>query len=390
MSNSSQPVFYDTTLRDGNQSLKRPWNPQEKLVIFKELLALGIQAIELGFPASSKMDFDSCCLLVQNAPKNITLSVLARIVPEDIMLAAQTLQGAAQPRIHIFAPMNPEGLQYILHKSLNEVADRTIQAVKQAKFLLPPNGQIEFSVEHFGDCKENLQDVIQVLDKVVQAGATIINLPNTVERSHPMAFVEMVKQVKTALAERAQLSVHCHNDLGMATATTVESFFAGATQLETTINGLGERCGKANMLEVALALYNSGVDVSLNMRHFYQTALIVSELSGIPIWEKAPLMGRDCFLHRSGIHQDGATKTKALLKGQYLPYQPELIGRTDGESFEFTSQSGKAALKCLCSEVGISLSPEQLQNLVPKAKHLAEEKGELSPTDVSQLCLKNH
>ena len=390
MPNSSQPVFYDTTLRDGNQSLKRPWNPQEKLMIFRQLLDLGIKAIEIGFPVSSQMDFDSCKLLVQNAPKDVVLSVLARAVPEDIMVAAQALQGATNPRIHIFAPMNPEGLQYVLNKTLDEVAEMSIQAIKQAKFLLPPNGQIEFSVEHFGDCKENLTDVIQVLDKVVQAGATVINLPNTVERTHPMAFVEMVKQVKAVIGDRAQLSVHCHNDLGMATATTVESFFVGVTQLETTINGMGERCGNTNMFEVALALYNAGVNVPLNMKLFYQAAQVVSQLAGIPIWEKAPLMGRDCFLHRSGIHQNGANKTKTLLKGQYLPYQPQLIGRQDGETFEFTSQSGKAGLQFLCSEVGISLSPEQLVALMPKAKHLAEQKGKLSSTDVSQLCLSGN
>ncbi len=390
MSISSQPVFYDTTLRDGNQSLKHPWNPQEKLVIFKELLALGIKAIEIGFPASSQMDFDACRLLVQHAPKDVTLSVLARAIPEDVMLAAQALQGAQNPRMHIFVPLNAMGLHYILHKSLNEVTEMAIQATKQAQFLLPPNGQIEFSVEHFGDCKENLTDVIKVLDQIVQTGVTVINLPNTVEHTHPMFFVEMVKQVKAAIGDKAQLSVHCHNDLGMATATTVESFFAGATQLETTINGLGERCGNTNMFEAALALYNSGIDVPLNMAHFYHTAQVVAQLSGVPIWEKAPLMGRDCFLHRSGIHQDGATKTKIFAKGQYIPYPPELIGRTDGENFGFTSQSGKAALKLLCSKVGISLSAEQVATLMPKAKNLAEQKGELSLTDVSQLCLKSH
>lgn len=390
MSVSSQPVFYDTTLRDGNQSLKRPWNPQEKLTIFKELLTLGIKAIEIGFPASGQMDFDACKLLIQNTPKDVTVSALARIVPEDIMLASQALQGAHNPRIHIFIPMNSEGLKYILNKSLDEAIEMAVQATKQAKFLLPPNGQVEFSVEHFGDCQENLPEIIEGLKRVVQAGATVINLPNTVERTHPMAFVEMVKKVKSALGDSVQLSVHCHNDLGMATATTVESFFAGVTQLETTINGLGERCGNANMFEVALALHNSGVSVPLNMQHFYQTAQIVSQLSGIPIWEKAPLMGRDCFLHRSGTHQNGAMKTKTLNKGQYIPYRPELIGRTDGETFEFTSQSGKTAFQVLCNEAGISLSPEQLKALTPKAKHLAEQKGELSPTDVSQLCLNGN
>lgn len=390
MSDSKQPVFCDTTLRDGNQSLKRPWNSQEKLIVFDQLLKLGVKVIEIGFPASSQMDFDSCKILVQNAPKDVTLSVLARAVPEDIMLASQALQGAQNPRIHIFMPMNPMGLQYILKKELSQVADIAIQAIKQAKFLLPPNGEVEFSVEQFGDCKENLTEVIGVLQQVVQAGATIINLPNTVERTHPMAFVEMVKQVKTALPTHVTLSVHCHNDLGMATATTVESFFVGATHMETTLNGLGERCGNANMFEVALALHNSGVSVPLNMHHFYQSAQIISQLSGIPIWEKAPLMGRDCFLHRSGIHQDGAAKTKTLYKGQYMPYPASLIGREDGETFEFTSQSGKAALQFFCSKAGIVLSPEQLASLMPKAKHLAEQKGELDTTDVSQLCLNGN
>jgi len=390
MTNTSQPVFCDTTLRDGNQSLKRPWNSQEKLMIFQQLLKLGLKVIEIGFPASSQMDFDSCRTLVQNAPSDVTLCVLARAVPEDIMLAAQALQNAHNPCIHIVMPMNPLGLQYILKKDLNEVTQTAIQAIKQAKFLLPPNGKIEFSVEHFGDCKDNLTDVIHVLTQAVQAGATLINLANTVERSHPMAFVDMVKQVKAAIDDTAELSVHCHNDLGMATATTVESFFAGATHMDTTLNGIGERCGNTNMFEVAVALYNSGINIPLQMQHFYQAAQLVAQLSGIPIWEKAPLMGRDCFIHRSGIHQDGATKTKALQKGQYMPFRPELIGRTDGETFGFTSQSGKAALQFLCQEVGISLSPEQAASLMPKAKHLAEKKGELSLTDVSHLCLNNN
>jgi len=386
MSEVRQPVFYDTTLRDGNQSLKHPWNHQEKEEIFDRLIELGIKVIEIGFPMAGPSEYESCRLLAQKAPHDVTVSVLARALPEDVEMAAQVLQGVCLPRIHVFVMMNPLGLQYVLKKDLAQVTEQVVQVVKQAKSLLPVHGQVEFSVENFGDCKENLPQVLNALDEIVKAGADVINLANTVERTHPLAFVQMVQAAKAVIQDRAQLSVHCHNDLGMATATTVESFFAGATQLETTINGLGERCGNANMFEVAMALYNSGELVPLKMSKFYEVSQVVSKLSGVPIWEKAPLMGRDCFLHRSGVHQDGANKTKMLSKGQYLPYRPEIIGRLDGERMAFTSQSGKSALQSLCSEVGHPLSVDQALQLMSKAKFLAEQKGELSQTDLTQLC----
>ena len=138
-----------------------------------------------------------------------------------------------------------------------------------------------------------------------------------------------------------------------------------------------------------MALHNAGIKTNLNMKKFYETAQFVSQMANIPIGEKAPLMGKDCFVHRSGMHQDGANKTKSLIKGQYLPYQPELIGRTDGEQLAFTSQSGKSALQTICGKMGYILSNEQIQQLMPKAKSLAQTKGQLSATDVSQLCLLN-
>ena len=379
-----KPFFYDVTLRDGNQALKKPWNQSQKETIFKQLVALGVQGIEIGFPASSEMDFDSCQKLAAMAPKNVVVSVLARATENDIVKAAEAVKHAYRPRIHTFIAMNPLGLQHVLKKDIKAVTDIAVKAVKKAKALLP-HGQVEFSVEHFGDCRENLPDVINAIEKVVEAGADVINLPNTVERFRPLEFVKMVEQMHNRIGDKAQISVHCHNDLGMATATTVESFFHGATQVETTLNGLGERAGNTDMYQVAVALHNSGVKVPLNMNLFAKSAEMVSEMSGVPVWEKTPIIGSDVLAHRSGIHQDGANKTKGLKKGQYIAFSPALVGREDGEHLGFTSQSGKSALAAIYEQMGYPMTANEAEQLVPYAKKLSEQKGELQPQDWDNL-----
>lgn len=379
-----KPFFYDVTLRDGNQALRKPWNQEEKEVIFNQLIELGVQGIEIGFPASSEMDFESCKKLAQKSPQDIVISVLARAVPNDIKKAAQAVQYAKKPRIHTFIAMNPQGLEHVLKKDIHTVTKIAVEAVKKAKEILP-NCEVEFSVEHFGDCRENLQDVIDAIEKIVDAGADIINLPNTVERFTPSVFTNMVKAVHERIGEKAIISVHCHNDLGMATATTVESYYNGATQLETTLNGLGERAGNTNMYEVAVALYNMGTEIPLNMPKFYDSAHLVSEMANISIPEKSPIIGADVITHRSGIHQDGANKTKGLKKGQYISFDPKLIGRRDAEHLGFTSQSGKGALMALYQNAGYPITIQESCLLMPYAKKMAEKKGELSIKDLDKL-----
>ncbi|MBR5130551.1 MAG: 2-isopropylmalate synthase [Alphaproteobacteria bacterium] len=379
-----QPFFYDVTLRDGNQALKKPWNQSEKETIFSQLVDLGVQGIEIGFPASSEMDFDSCQKLAKMAPKHVVVSVLARATENDIVKAAEAVRYAHKPRIHTFIAMNPLGLEHVLKKDIQDVTQIAVKAIKRAKELLP-NGQVEFSVEHFGDCRENLSDVINAIEQVVEAGADVVNLPNTVERFRPLEFVQMVQKVYERIGDKAKISVHCHNDLGMATATTVESFFHGATQLETTLNGLGERAGNTDMYQVAVALYNSGVNVPLNMHLFDKTAQMVSEMSHVPIWEKTPIIGSDVLAHRSGIHQDGSNKTKGLKKGQYIAFDPALVGRDDGEYLGFTSQSGKSALKEIYERAGYPITLKETEILMPFAKKMAEQKGELSVEDCDKL-----
>lgn len=380
--------FYDVTLRDANQSLKKPWNTKQKEVIFKELLKLGVQGIEIGFPGSNDMDFEACQYLASIAPDNIVISGLARAVEKDIIKAFDAVKDVNKPRIHTFITMSPFNMKYVLGKKPDEVKKTAIGAVKYAKSLLGNKGEVQFSVEHFGDCAENLSFVIDSLQEIVAAGAGIINLPNTVERTRPMEFVKMVGEVVKALPENVIVAVHCHNDLGMATASTVESFFAGATQLECSLNGLGERAGNTNMYEVAVSLFNCGADISLDMSKIYETAVIIAEMANIPIYEKSPLIGPDALAHRSGIHQDGAFKTKDMQKGAYRPIHPSLIGRDDDEHLGFTSQSGKTAIYEIITRAGYPITTEEAIRIVPFIKEKAEKIGELPVQIIVDIYLK--
>ena len=383
------PFFYDTTLRDGNQALKKPWNTQEKVEVFNHLINLGVQAVEVGFAAASDMDYEACTALSSVADEKTVISALARAVENDIIKASESIKAAPKKRVHTFIAMSEFNMKYVLNKTPNEVQKTAVEAVEFAKKCIGKDGEVQFSVEHFGDCRENLGFVIDTLKKVVKAGATVINLPNTVERYRVKTFVDMVSKVYTILPKDIIISVHCHNDLGMATAATVESYFNGATQLEGCINGLGERAGNTNLLEVAVALHNSNIEVPLNMSAIYETALTVSEMSKIPIFEKAPLIGPDALAHRSGIHQDGAIKTKDMEKGAYRPIHPSLIGRKDdAEKLEFTSQSGKTAVFEIISHAGYPITLQEAVRITPAIKEAAEKAGELPTRNLVDIYFK--
>lgn len=383
-----KPFFYDITLRDGNQSLKKPWSLDEKLIIFDKIVELGINAVEIGFPASSQMDFDSCQALARRADEKTLVSVLARANKNDIDKAIEAVRDAKKSRIHTFITLSPFHMQYVLNKEADEVAKIAIDAVEYTKNQLEKNNKpidIEFSVEHFGDCEQNLDFVIETLKEVVKKGATTINLPNTVERYRPMKFLNMVKKVREALDENVVVSVHNHNDLGMATATTVEGFFAGATQLECCLNGLGERTGNTDFNQVAVSLYNCGVELDIDLSKIYETSLLISQMSKVKIYEKAPLIGAEALAHRSGIHQDGAIKTKDMNFGAYRPINPSLIGRYDDEKIGFTSQSGKTAIYDIINALKYPITIQESIYLTPIAKSLAESKGELSNDEILSL-----
>jgi 2-isopropylmalate synthase len=383
-STGRKPFFYDVTLRDGNQALRQPWNLAEKEQVFQQLLKLGVQGIEIGFAGASDMDFLACEHLAKMAPDNVVISSLARAVPKDIERAWDAVKYAKQPRIHTFITTSRHNMEHVLRMAPEQVKQRAVDAVKKIRDLMGGRGSIQFSAEHFGDCADNMDFVLDVFHAVIEAGATVINLPNTVERYRPKIFVDMVETVVKALPKHITVAVHTHNDLGMATATTVESFFTGATQLECALNGLGERAGNTNLYEVACALYNCGENVPLKMDCIYESALLVSEWAQVPLYEKAPLVGLDVVAHRSGIHQDGAAKTKGLEKGAYRAISGNLIGRKESDRLVFTSQSGKSAIFEIVRDLGLPISMEEAASLQPVLKKMSEGngKGELADADI--------
>ncbi|EMJ95705.1 2-isopropylmalate synthase LeuA2 [Leptospira alstonii] len=369
------PFFMDVTLRDGNQALRKPWNLDQKETIFKQLLKLGVQGIEVGFASSNDQEFEACSYLSSIAPENVVISSLSRAVEKEIEISWKAIRRAPKPRIHIVYPISAFTIQNVLKISPEKVLERISISVAYAKSLLGSGGEVQFSGEHFGDSLENLDFATEAFRTALNYGADVVNLPNTVERYRPWLFISMVKAVANVLPENTKISIHTHNDLGMATATTVESYFSGAVQLETALNGLGERAGNTNTYEVAVALHNCGVNVPLNFSAIYETSRLVSYLSEIPIYEKAPLIGEDVISHRSGIHQDGVAKTRHLQKGAYRAFDASLIGRPEGDRIEFTSQSGKSAVFCILKDAGEVISLEQAGQLQPILKKISEDSG---------------
>jgi len=385
---TAKPFFYDITLRDANQALAAPWNKEQKEIVFKQLLKLGVQGIEVGFPAASEMDFESSRNLAELAGKlgsNVVISALARAKNPDIQKAWDAVGEAPKPRIHVFLAMSPLSMEHVLQMEPIAVRKQAIEAVAFAKSLVGKKGDVEFSPEHFGDCVENFDFVLESLKQIVEAGATTINLPNTVERYRPMIYVDMVRKVAEALPKNITVSVHCHNDLGMATAATVESYFAGAIQMECALNGLGERSGNTNMYEVAVALHNSGVEMDLNLGEIYETAILTSKWAKVPIYAKAPLIGIEVVSHRSGIHQDGASKTKNMKKGAYRPIDYSLIGRHENDVLTFTSQSGKTAVYEILNHNGYPVELDEAAELQPVLKEISEREGELPDSRILEV-----
>jgi len=392
---TAKPFFYDITLRDANQALATPWNKEQKEMVFKQLLKLGVQGVEVGFPIASEMDFESCRNLAGITAKlasegdkvavDVVISALARAKTADIQKAWDAIKEAPKPRIHVFLAMSPLSMEHVLQMEPIAVRKQAVEAVAFAKSLVGEKGDVEFSPEHFGDCVENFDFVLESLKQIAQAGATTINLPNTVERYRPMLFVDMVRKVVDAMPKNITVSVHCHNDLGMATATTVESYFAGAAQMECALNGLGERSGNTNMFEVAVALHNCDVEMDMNLGEIYETALLTSKWANVPIYAKAPLIGIEAVAHRSGIHQDGASKTKNMKKGAYRPIDYSLIGRHENDVLTFTSQSGKTAVYEILNHNGYPVDLDEAAELQPILKEISEREGELSDTRILEI-----
>jgi 2-isopropylmalate synthase len=384
-SNQKKKIWIqDVTLRDGNQALKKPWTLTEKESVFDALVQLNVNGIEVGFPSSNSSEFEASMTLAKKAPSHITIAGLSRAIEKEIQITWDAICHAKSPRLHIVYPVSAFQIKNVLRISEKQVLEKIFNAVRFARKISGKDTSIQFSGEHFGDAMENFDFAVKAFQTSIEAGANVINLPNTVERYRPFLFVDMVRRVTEQVPKDITISVHTHNDLGMATATTVESCFVGASQVEVALNGLGERAGNTNLYETAVALHECGQTLDLNFQRIYPTAKFISELTKIPIGEKAPILGDDIFSHRSGIHQDGVTKTIGQKKGAYRTFSPAFVGREDEETISFTNQSGAKAIKHMLSEVGKSMENEKIQILFHKAKEVSSSEGNRS-IEVAEL-----
>jgi len=376
-----EKVFlFDTTLRDGEQSPGASMNTAEKVRLATQLEKLGVDVIEAGFPAASEGDFEA----VSEVAKKISVSevaALCRATVSDIDRAWKAVRHAAHPRIHTFLATSDIHMKYKLNMSRDEVVEAAVAAVKFARTF---TDNIEFSAE---DGSRSDRDFLcRVFEAVIDAGAKIVNLPDTVGYAIPEEFGDLVKYViaNTPNIKKAILSVHCHNDLGLATANTLAAIKAGARQAEVTINGIGERAGNTALEEVVMALNTrptfAEVTTGIQTTRIYQISRMVSMITGMMVQPNKAIVGANAFAHEAGIHQDGVLKNPMT----YEIMKPETIG-LHANKMVMGKHSGKHALLSHIKSMGYDLSDEELKTVFKKFKDLADKKKTIVDEDLEAL-----
>ena len=373
-------IIFDTTLRDGEQSPGASMNAGEKMRLAIQLEKLGVDVMEAGFPAASEGDFDAVSKIAGRLKKTIVAG-LARSGKDDIDKAWHAIQHAAKPRIHTFIATSDIHLEYKLKMSREEVLTSAVESVKYAKSL---TDDVEFSAE---DGSRSDRDYLcKVFEAAIEAGATTVNLPDTVGYAIPQEFESMVKYVKshTPNIDKAVFSVHCHNDLGLATANTLAAIHAGARQVEVTINGIGERAGNTSLEEVAMALHTRPnflkVTTGLTTAEIYPTSRLVSMITGIIVQPNKAIVGANAFAHEAGIHQDGMLKNPMT----YEIMKPETIGLSRSK-LVLGKHSGRHALREHLKDLGYDLSDEELNLVFKKFKELADKKKHVVDEDLEAI-----
>jgi len=372
--------IFDTTLRDGEQSPGASMNEAEKLRLAIQMEKLGVDVLEAGFPAASQGDFDAVARIARKV-RNLEVAGLARTSKADIDRAWGAIQHAAKPRIHTFIATSDIHLKYKLNKTRDEVIETAVESVRYAKSL---TDNVEFSAE---DGSRSDRDFLcKVFEAAIEAGATTVNLPDTVGYAIPEEFADMVKYVTehTPNIGKAVLSVHCHNDLGLATANTLAAISAGARQAEVTINGIGERAGNTSLEEVIMALHTRPnflpMETNIVTEHIYSTSRLVSMITGIIVQPNKAVVGANAFAHEAGIHQDGVLKNPMT----YEIMKPETIGLNRNQ-LVLGKHSGRHALRTHLKEMGYDLSDEELNLVFTKFKELADKKKHVVDEDLEVI-----
>ncbi|WP_100330507.1 2-isopropylmalate synthase [Bacillus xiapuensis] len=372
--------IFDTTLRDGEQSAGVNLNSIEKLEIAKQLERLGVDVIEAGFPAASKGDLESVKLIASTV-KGSSVTGLARCHPKDIDAAWEALKQSAEPRVHVFLATSPIHRQFKLKMTQDEVIERAVEAVQYAKKKF---AKVQFSAEDA--CRTEREFLARVTEAVIRAGATVVNIPDTVGYITPKEIKDLFGYLSSHVPniDQAILSAHCHDDLGMATANSLAAIEGGAGQVEGTINGIGERAGNVALEEVAVALhirsdcYQASTDMKLN--EIKRTSHLVSKLTGMIVPANKAVIGDNAFAHESGIHQDGVLKEKTT----YEIITPELIG-VNSNKLVLGKHSGRHAFKNKAAELGFELTEEKVNEAFQTFKDLADKKKEITDEDLFSI-----
>lgn len=372
--------IFDTTLRDGEQSPGGSMNGAEKLEMAQALVDLGVDVIEAGFPIASPGDFESV-REIANSMRGVSICGLARCNPGDIDRAWEALKGGDQPRIHVFLATSAIHRQFKLRMTQEEILERAVAGVRQAVSLCD---DVEFSPEDAA--RTEIDFLCQVVEAVIAAGATTINIPDTVGYTTPGEMYDRISQLLNRVPniERAVISVHCHNDLGLAVANSLAAVQAGAGQIECTMNGIGERAGNAALEEVVMALRTRsdvyGCQTGIRTERLVPTSRLLSKITGMEVQRNKAIVGRNAFAHEAGIHQDGMLKERST----YEIMRPEDVGfqKTD---LVLGKHSGRAALADRARALGFHLTGEQLQQIFDQFKLLADKKKEIYDGDVVAL-----
>lgn len=377
---SDRLYIFDTTLRDGEQVPGCQLNTVEKIQVAKQLEKLGVDVIEAGFPISSPGDFNSV-IEISKAVTWPTICALTRAVEKDIDCAAEALQFAKHKRIHTGIGTSDSHIKYKFNSTREEIIERAVAAVKYAKRYVE---DVEFYAEDAG--RTDNEYLARVVEAVIKAGATVVNIPDTTGYCLPREYGEKIKYLMEHVdgVHNAILSTHCHNDLGMATACTLEGVLNGARQVEVTINGIGERAGNTSEEEIAMILkchHDLGIETNINTRRIAATSRMISSLMNMPVQPNKAIVGRNAFAHSSGIHQDGVLKNVET----YEIIDPKDIG-IDDNSIILTARSGHAALKHRLEVLGIELEGEKLDKIYEEFLRLADKKKEVTDDDILMLA----
>lgn len=377
--------IFDTTLRDGEQSPGCSMNLNEKKRLARQLEALNVDIIEAGFAASSPGDFEAVQEIADMIKNSVVLS-LARCVKNDIDQAIQAVAGAKKPGIHVFIATSPIHRDHKLKMDKDQVYEKAVESVAYAKESID---HVEFSLEDFSRTEPDY--AVRVIEGVIEAGATVINLPDTVGYSTPGEFYDQVKYIidNAKGIENVKVSAHCHNDLGLGVANSLAAVRAGASQVECSVNGIGERAGNAALEEIVMALnvrqdyYQAKTDVITT--EIKRTSDLLSSIIGQDVSPTKPIVGKNVFAHESGIHQHGVLNEKST----YEIMSPESVGIKDQDNIVLGKHSGKHAFRAKLEELGYEFNEERIEELFAEFKDLADKKKTIYEDDLIALASQN-